>query len=303
MFKFDVLELDQNLEVVKTKEKTYLGLGKSLLSNWVRRIKSKNTLDVPKLTSFLNVVDKGTVKVSEGYIGYMLYDSNVPRESATKVSILSSAYSNGQGIVIMKENVGDCFVGFTARKLINRTWLNEKDEFLEPNEENEQFDQFKNDSLVYSLFHSGSNQSSLRQVTYKDKLWDIKNEFFWMSVDEMKKLADDHGYDRLYNDARTSPNRHVYNLLFGEDRIYDKLSPDAKLVLDKASELVRKSIQARQLMSNNENHLDSWDAGYAQLKLVWKEYFSEDFKEFRQMYKNLEDRMRPLVYELGFLIK
>jgi hypothetical protein len=62
-------------------------------------------------------------------------------------------------------------------------------------------------------------------------------------------------------------------------------------------------MEIRQVMANDENHLDSWDAGYAQLKLIWKEYFQEDFKEFRQLYKNLEDRMRPLVYELGFLMK
>jgi hypothetical protein len=49
--------------------------------------------------------------------------------------------------------------------------------------------------------------------------------------------------------------------------------------------------------------LKSWDAGYAQLKLLWKQYYAEDFKEFRELYKNLEDRMRPLVYELGFLMK
>jgi hypothetical protein len=73
--------------------------------------------------------------------------------------------------------------------------------------------------------------------------------------------------------------------------------------LDKATELVERSMELRQVMANDENHLNSWDAGYAQLKLVWKEYFQEDFKEFRQLYKNLEDRMRPLVYELGFLKK
>jgi TRAP-type mannitol/chloroaromatic compound transport system substrate-binding protein len=134
-------------------------------------------------------------------------------------------------------------------------------------------------------------------------MWDIKNEFFWMSKDQVKDLADENGYDNLYNDARTSNDRHVYKLLFGEERIYDKLSPDAKLVLDKATELVEKSMEIRQVMANDENHLDSWDAGYAQLKLIWKEYFQEDFKEFRQLYKNLEDRMRPLVYELGFLMK
>jgi len=303
MFKFDVLELDSNLEIIKSKEKVFNGLGQNLLSKWVRRIKINNVLDVPKMTSNLNIVEKGTVKMCKDYLGYMLYDSNVPRESATKVSIMSSAYSNGQGICINEKNIKDCFVGFSARKLINRTWLNEKDEFLSPNEEHEQFEQFKNDSLIYSLFHSGSNQSSLRQVEYKDKLWDIKNEFFWMSKDRMKELADENGYDNLYNDARTSSDRHVYNLLFGEERIYDKLSDDAKAVLDKATELVEQSLQMRQVMADDHNHLDSWDAGYAQLKLVWKEYFEEDFKEFRQLYKNLEDRMRPLVYELGFLMK
>jgi hypothetical protein len=73
--------------------------------------------------------------------------------------------------------------------------------------------------------------------------------------------------------------------------------------LDKATELVERSIELRQVMANDQNHLNSWDAGYAQLKLVWKEYFQEDFKEFRQLYKALENRMRPLVYELGFLKK
>ena len=119
----------------------------------------------------------------------------------------------------------------------------------------------------------------------------------------MKDLSDKNGYDELYNDARTASDRYVHNLLFGDKRVYEKLSPEAKLVLDKATELVEKSMELRKTISNDENHLDSWDAGYAQLKLVWKEYFQEDFKEFRQLYKNLEDRMRPLVYELGFLMK
>ena len=129
----------------------------------------------------------------------------------------------------------------------------------------------------------------------------MNNEFFWMSVEKMKELADQNGYDELYNDARTSSDRYVHKLLFGEERIYYRLSPDAKAVLDKATELVERSMELRQVMANDENHLNSWDAGYAQLKLVWKEYFQEEFKEFRQLYKALEDRMRPLVYELGFL--
>ena len=185
----------------------------------------------------------------------------------------------------------ECCVNFTVRKLPTHSWINEKDEFILP-----EFipNTFMYDSIVFSLFNNSSFQKSLENN---------KNEFFWMSKDQLKDLADEKGYDNLYNDARTSADRHVHKLLFGEERIYDKLSPDAKLVLDKATELVVKSMEIRRAMANDENHLDSWDAGYAQLKLIWKEYFQEDFKEFRQLYKNLEDRMRPLVYELGFLMK
>ena len=305
MFKYDLLSINQDTEILLDGVKfVYNTDGLFPASDWVRlEIKNLKTFDAPQFSSPQTINPNGIGKITKDYIGYFFNNANNVASNVQGVSIFSSAYSAAHGLSITHSNLFKVTCLFTARKLIKGDWTNWYDEYLTPNQEHEQFEQFKYDSLVYSLFESKSNQSSLRQVTYKDKLWDIKNEFFWMSVEEMKQLADDNGYDNLYNDARTSPNRHVYNLLFGEERIYDKLSPDAKLVLDKASELVRKSIQARQLMSDNENHLDSWDAGYAQLKLVWKEYFSEDFKEFRQMYKNLEDRMRPLVYELGFLMK
>jgi hypothetical protein len=303
MITFDVLKTNENFEIVKSQDKTYEGLGKKLLSNWIREIKISYDLNVPNLTSSLNVVKKGNSKIDKNYIGFLLWNSNAPRENTTKVSIFTSMYSTGQGMSITNNNMYRILVAFSARKLIISDWLNWYDEYLAPNEEHELFEQFKHDSIVYSLFESKSNQSSLRQIEYKDKLWDVKNEFFWMSVEKMKELADQKGYDELYNDARTSSDRYVHKLLFGEERIYDKLSPDAKAVLDKATELVEKSMELRQAMANDENHLNSWDAGYAQLKLVWKEYFQDDFKEFRQLYKNLEDRMRPLVYELGFLKK
>ena len=304
MFKFDILELDKDFQIQKTTDKVvYNTDNKSPLNSII--LQDYDIVDFPKMSSPLNIKEtNGGYGLDKESFGTLVIPGNNVKESIQGVRIVTGGNSSNHGKKYFNQySFFELCIIFTARKIVKGNWVNWYDEYLAPNEEHEQFEQFKYDSLVYSLFESKSNQSSLRQVTYKDKFWDIKNEFFWMSVDEMKQLADDNGYDNLYNDARTSPNRHVYNLLFGEERIYDKLSPDAKLVLDKASELVRKSIQARQLMSNNENHLDSWDAGYAQLKLVWKEYFSEDFKEFRQMYKNLEDRMRPLVYELGFLMK
>ncbi len=45
----------------------------------------------------------------------------------------------------------------------------------------------------------------------------------------------------------------------------------------------------------------TWDAGFYQLKAVWKLYLPEEFEEFKRHYRILADKMRPMVYELGFL--
>jgi len=269
--------------------------------DWVKSKKASNTV-YPNLSSTLKIKETKN-KVSKNFITVLNNGTNRVEQNEKQCSFLSSMTSNNTGFCVDESNFHKAVTLFTARKSIKPTWLNMKDEYMIPNEKHEDWNQFFFDSIIYSIFNNRSYQSSLRQITYKDRLWDIKNEFFWMSVDKVKELADDKGYDELYNDARTSPDRYVHKLLFGEERIYDKLSPDAKAVLDKATELVEKSMELRQVMANEENHLNSWDAGYAQLKLVWKEYFQEDFKEFRQLYKNLENRMRPLVYELGFLKK
>jgi hypothetical protein len=175
---------------------------------------------------------------------------------------------------------------------------------MAPDESHPLWEQFSLDSIVYSLFESKSNQSSLRQIDYKDKKWDIKNEFFWMSKSDMLKLASDHSYDELYRDARTTEERHVYNLLHNEG-IYSRLSPDAREVLDMATELVKKSFPMRKPLNEQhpEYHLNTWDAGWYQIKLILKKFYPAELIEFGRKYRAFEDRMRPLVYEVGFLRK
>jgi hypothetical protein len=169
-----------------------------------------------------------------------------------------------------------------------------KDEYCVPNEVGENYNEFKLNSIIHSLFNSSSGNVSNENT---------KNKLFWMSKNEMTELANQNNYNELYNDVRTDTDRYVHTLLFGEEGIYNQLSDEAKDVLDSASNLVRLSFGMRSEFANDTNHLNSWDAGYAQLKLLWKEYYPEQFKEFRAKYKVLEDKMRPMVYELGFLLK
>jgi len=305
LFNHDLIDFDNDYTLRLSGTKSIYNLDNyKTLSKWI--LNKTKPSEFPKLSSYL------TIKESK-------FGCELPNDCfATVVANSNSVYKNQTSVYIVNggitENVGKNFVNsntfekcvslFTARKAIKGNWINDKDEYLAPNEEHPLYEQFTYDSIVYSLFNNSSQQSSLRQVNYKDKKWDIKNEFFWMSKEEILDLAEENKYDEVYRDARTSDDRFVFKMLF-EEGIYEKLSTDAKKVIDMATDLTKKSFEMRELMSESksEYHLDSWDAGYAQLKLVWKEYFKDEFKEFRTAYKDLESRMRPLVYELGFLRK
>ena len=305
-YNFDILNNNGFGQIEKLGEKSIYNVdGKTSASVWVRsEIKNKKSdIDFPKLSSALSVKQKGYSNLCYGAFGYFYNNGNNVYYNQTNVSLFTSCFSGKSGLSIIPENLKKVVSLFTARKCINNDWLNDKDEYFAPNESHSQYEQYNNDSFVYSLFNNSSEQSSLRQITYKNQLWDIKNQFFWMSREEIVNLSNSNNYLELYNDARTDSDRRVYNLLFGEQRIYDQLSDEAKDVLDSASNLVRFSFGMRRNFADDTNHLNSWDAGYAQLKLLWKEYFPLQFKEFRDKYKILEDKMKPMVYELGFLKK
>jgi hypothetical protein len=296
---------DFTLKVFDTKE--FYNTDKlNSLSKWMGKDDGVKKEGV-RLSSYVSVANDGKKRnMLDNSFGMVVYQGNAVMKNQKTLTLMSSAFSHlgTFGRSVSSDNFLKVTSFFTSRKSITNNWINDKDEYLAPNEQHEEYQQFVYDSIVYSLFNNSSQQSSLRNVNYNNQEWNINNEFFWLSKEQMIELANDNGYDELYRDARNGSNRYVYVKLFGEG-VYDLLSDDAKGVLDMATELVKKSISMRQAMSdtNPEYHLNSWDSGYAQLKLVWKEYFKDDFDAFRKAYTRLEERMRPLVYELGFLKK
>lgn len=295
--------IDGEIEVVDEKV-VYNVDGQKTASLWVKEdVKKFKTEDAPQMTSGINYKpnkDGCRGNLVKNAIGFFYNNSNNVDKNAQNVGMFTSCFSSGTGCSILPINFTRCTSLFAARKLIEKNWVNSKDEYLAPNTEHPLWQEFENNSIVYSLFNTSSNQSSLRQIEYKGKLWDIKNEFFWMSRKEMKELANENGNDACYQDANTSSDRYVYNLLQNIT-----LSEEAQLVLDKACELVRKTFKYRMMFDeDNENYqINNWDASYYQMKPLWKEYAKDDFEEFKSLYKKLGDKMRPMVYELGFLRK
>ena len=308
-FIVDIIDIDKtsdyNLKSIGTK--TIYNMDTLIGTNeWVRKeIKKIKTYDAPQMKSAINIKNSGRGRSIPNHIGYFANNGNSLYD--TFVFLLSECSSRSHGLSILPQNFYKIVTLFTTRKVMLpiSSWLNGIDEYIAPNEKHDKWNGFYWDSIIYSLFNNSSQQSSLRNITYQQRKWDIKNEFFWLSKEEMLELGNTNDYDELYKDAKNGEDRYVYNLLFGTERIYDKLSNDAKQVLDMGTSLLKKSIKERKMLSefHPEYHLNSFDCGYAQLKLVWKEYYKEEFTEFRNLYKSFESRLRPLVYELGFLRK
>jgi hypothetical protein len=294
---------ENNGKIVECGNKIVYNIdGEISASDWVKElVRSIKSEDSPQLSSAIKVKEKGCGKLIKDALGYYVNVSNNVYKNQTDVYIVSSCSSMGHGCSILPENFDRVCANYASRILIKKDWQNWADEYLAPNEEHEKYQEFVRDSVIYSLFESKSNQSSLRQIEYKGKLWDIKNELFWMGKEEIMDLANKYNMDEIYEDAKTSEERYVYNYI---QEHKEEFSQEALNVLNKAIELTKKSFKYRQLFADEhpEYQLEKcWDAGFYQLKAIWKEYMKDDFEEFKKSYKVLSDKMRPMVYELGFL--
>lgn len=304
-FIHEVKMLDSNNNIIKTMNKNIYNLDdrEETCSDWIKKeVIRMKTKDAPQMSSAIKIKQKGRGKLVDGALGYYVNVGNSIYKNNTDVYLLSSAGSTANGISIIPENFKKVCSNFASRKLITgkyNNWINQKDEYVVPNINNEEYLEFENDSIIYSLFNTASNQSSLRKIMYSNKIWNIKNEFFFMSVEEIKELANENENDDIYEDIRAYGNeRYVFKLL---EEI--NLSNEAKAVLDKAIELTINSFKYRELFNEEkpEYQINTWDAGWYQIKALLNEYMKNEYQEFLKLYRKLEDRMRPMVYELEFL--
>ena len=196
---------------------------------------------------------------------------------------------SGGGILqLTKKNIFESCIVYSIRTIITTNWVIAKDMH------NMNVDipiSFRNDAFIYSIF--GNYCCSVK--IGNDQL---KNEFFWMSKSEIESLALKYDNDDCFNDAHSSSERFVYTKL--QDI---SLSPEAQAVMDKANDIVRKSFKYRTQFNKEhpEYQINNWDCGFYQIKKLCKEYMPELLNEFKEVYKVLADKMRPMVYELGFL--
>lgn len=268
-------------------------------------LKGNKTYPTVTLKTPVVVGTKNGSMMTTDAIGFYVNASNNVYKSLQQCYILSTAPDNViSGFSITKENFLPVCANFASRKVINNNWINNKDEFLAPviNENNhELWAEFISDSIVYSMFNAASCQSALPTAIWNGYNYKIKNVFFFLGRKKMMELAGLYEYYDMIKTTFDDEDRYAYELLSG--KVGDKLSKEANNVLDYARNLTIDSMKDRSKFNEQYPELNvmCWDAGYYQLRPLWKQYYPERLKEFRSLYKKLANKLRNQVYELGIL--
>ncbi len=269
-------------------EKEFYNIPQSeFLNNWIERLKT-NTNIVP----LKNVVHPQPAKAKvtawlDSALGYFWCNSN-DLQQANQTAIFSSVFSAGNGFYITAENLEKVMMMFTVRRVTKKTWQNDRDQFLQPT--GELTDEFKNDCLVWMLFNGSNLTASANDLEWNGKKWSIVNHFIPYTEAEVGAPG------RFESDFMV---RYMAGKGF---------SPEAQVVLDAGRELWREYYRHTDPHTVREElKLNRVDVGWYQIRKALEarntsgDFAPVSFDQFKAAYLTLTDKLRPQVYELGFL--
>jgi hypothetical protein len=109
-----------------------------------------------------------------GCYGNDFFNQNICRIHMTK-----EEFGTPRGSFITKQNIIDSSIYLAVRKCIVATWLNDRDQFLWPDEGYNNDEEFKNNCLVYTLFNNNiqSQYGTNHWIPYTEKQVDAKEKF------------------------------------------------------------------------------------------------------------------------------
>ncbi|MBL7974047.1 MAG: hypothetical protein JNJ85_03990, partial [Candidatus Kapabacteria bacterium] len=263
----------------------------TLLTNWINRPKT-NKIDVVPLKNAIipatATKDLRGTKWSENAIGYMLSGGNDLQHSSIQTVIFSSGYGSARGYYINEHNLWQIAIVFSVRRLIKPTWLNDRDQFLQPTEP--LTEEFKNDCLVWMLFNGSNLTASANDLEWNGKKWSIVNHFIPFTEEEVNAP------ERFESDF-------MVQYMAGK-----KFSPEAKRVLAEGKKLWQAYFAHTDVHTVREElKLNRADVGWYQIRKALEarnasgDFPPVSFSPFKEAYNALTDKLQPMVYELGFL--
>jgi len=116
----------------------------------------KNIFSYDKSKYISDWLEDNSKNISKNYIGHLASVGNDFQNQNTIFidDVDKARKKGGRHTMISVENLIIVAIYFAVRKIITATWLNDRDQFLYPNDAWKTDDEFQNDCLVYTLFNN-----------------------------------------------------------------------------------------------------------------------------------------------------
>ncbi len=266
----------------------YRQLPRPPLADWIKRPRSNQTPSLPlknAITPTTSTTDVRGRWWADGALGSMIAKGNDFQNAGQQTALLSSGYCSAGAFFVTEDNLSKAAVLFSVRMLIDHHWMIHNDQFLQPSQPLSE--EFKSDCLVWMLFAGKNLTAGADGLRWNDRDWSLTNHFIPFTEAEVGAKA------RFESDFTV---RYMAGIAF---------SPEAQAVLDEGRRLFQR-FHATSFPNKirQEYKLGRADAGWYQVRRALEGYGNlelTDFNTFKAAYAALTEKLRPLVYDLGFL--
>jgi hypothetical protein len=285
-----------NVEVLDKKalpigEKSFYNLPNNVFLNiWIDKPNTNDELALPLSNAITVSRNPRLKKGCDEMIGFLYAGNNDLQHAEQETIITSSIYTGGNsgGLYITAENLWQVAIVYSVRRLVKPNWLNDRDQFLQPTKPLN--DEFKSDCLIFMLFNRQNRTAGANDIEWNNKKWSIVNHFIPFTEEEVG------ANERFESD-------------FMVEYIKDKKFSNESIAVLKQGKILWKSyFQQSDVRSvRDELKLNRPDVGWYQIRNALKkrnesgDYIPVSFKDFEKSYKILSDKLKPMVYEYGFL--
>jgi hypothetical protein len=214
------------------------------------------------------------------------------------VHIQQETADKGHSIYITKQNIILSAIFFSVRHCIKSNWLNDRDQFMFPNENWKTNSEFQTDCLTYTLFHNNNNI----QLKFGTNHW---IPFTEQEVNAKEKFESNFMAQYIKGKIKIEQSADLFN---SEESESEPLvfSATAKSVFDAGQQLWKyyhqqPNINVNASLSDIRAHFQGRNAkGRMNSKSDDKKYM-ELIKTLRNELKELAKEIEPKVYKYEFL--
>ena len=258
-------------------------------------------------------------KTTKDYIGFLAGTNGNDFQQNGIVYILNKKeqMANPRGMWISNQNLIQITIYYSVRKCIEQTWINDRDQFLFPNNGWETDFEFQNDCLAFTLFNNNI------QTEYGTNQW---IPFTEQEVNAKEKFESSFMTQFIAGKSSPNPTKGGEQAhLFAEEtkvKLHDNqpkvFSEDAKTVFNAGRELWKyyhaQNFQSSGGMAESRGDYNV-NASFYDIRAHFQgrndkgrmnaksddAKYSELIAALRQSLKTLADKIKPKIYEFEFL--